>query len=289
MPGICLTGKTYLLTVSGSTSTIPPGATADKKYPLILSCHAGSFTGGSKEGQVSIADAMSEWGFAVVAIDYRVGYDNNTDPCADDTLGLNMATYRATQDGNACLRFLYNYADSFHIDTTQFFMMGNSAGADLILHMQYVTDAVAKIKIAVCLQFIGQPARYRQYVSLQLQNQRDLCHVGRLAQLEPGQFKNGSADHPVQGRTRSRVCPTLPVFTKTAPTTPTSLPGMAFTNPPSLPGNHVSITTSAWAFTQHTMMNFAPKPPILFSKPCCATSLTPVNTFTISQAGNNTL
>lgn len=134
----------------------PPGATADKKYPMILSLHAGSFTGGSKEGQISGADALTDLGFVVVAPDYRTGYNSNTkDSCADDTLGLNLATYRATQDGNACMRFLYNYADSFHIDTSNFFLMGNSAGADLALHMQYVTDAVVRLKEGYAYNQLG--------------------------------------------------------------------------------------------------------------------------------------
>ncbi len=125
----------------------PPGAnTGDKKYPMILSLHAGSFTGGSKEGQVSGADALNDLGFVVVSPDYRTGYNNNTDPCADDTLALSYATYRATQDANACMRYLYQFADGLHIDTANFFLMGNSAGADLALHMQYITDDVAKIK-----------------------------------------------------------------------------------------------------------------------------------------------
>ncbi len=133
----------------------PPGATSDKKYPMILSLHAGSFTGGSKEGQVSGADALNDMGFVVVSPDYRTGYNNNTDSCQDDTLGLNMATYRATQDGNACMRYLYQFADSLHIDTANFFLMGNSAGADLALHMEFVTDLVAKVKIPYAYRDLG--------------------------------------------------------------------------------------------------------------------------------------
>lgn len=134
----------------------PPGAnTSGKKYPMILSLHAGSFTGGSKEGQVSGADALNELGFVVVSPDYRTGYDNNTSPCADDTIGLTFATYRATQDGNACMRYLYQFADNFHIDTSNFFLMGNSAGADLALHMQYVNDAMAKANVKYVYDSLG--------------------------------------------------------------------------------------------------------------------------------------
>ncbi len=134
----------------------PPGATSDKKYPMVLSCHAGSFTGGSKEGQTSGADALAQLGFIVVAPDYRTGYnDNIKDSCADDTLGLNKATYRAAQDGNACMRYLYHYADSFHIDTSAMFLMGNSAGADLSLHMHYITDEVARPKYPYAYTELG--------------------------------------------------------------------------------------------------------------------------------------
>ncbi len=135
----------------------PPGAnTGQKSYPMVLSLHAGNFTGGSKEGQTSGADALSNQGFVVVAPDYRTGYNANTsDTCADDTLGSNKAVYRATQDGNACMRYLYHFADSFHIDTSNFFLMGNSAGADLALHMQYITDAVAKSKAKYAYDSLG--------------------------------------------------------------------------------------------------------------------------------------
>ena len=125
----------------------PRGATSNKKYPMILNCHAGSFTGGTKLGQTSNSVALADEGFIVVALDYRTGYHNtDTAACTDDTLGLNEAIYRATQDGNACMRFLHAYSDSFSIDTSNMFLMGNSAGGDLTLHMQYVTDDVAKSK-----------------------------------------------------------------------------------------------------------------------------------------------
>ncbi len=125
----------------------PRWAKSDQTFPVILSCHAGSFTGGNKSAQASGADVIADMGFVVVAPNYRTGYDDSEDDttsCGQDTLGLNEATYRATQDANACMRFLYAKADSFHIDTSQMFLMGNSAGADLALHMHYITDAVAK-------------------------------------------------------------------------------------------------------------------------------------------------
>lgn len=149
----------------------PTDGKSDKKYPVILNCHAGSFTGGKKIGQVSNSVSLADEGFIVVALDYRTGYYNtDTAACTDDTLGLNEAIYRATQDGNACMRFLYNYADSFNIDTSNMFLMGNSAGADLSLHMQYVTDDVAKSQYPYAyaleggIQSTGNPFPYKYHV-----------------------------------------------------------------------------------------------------------------------------
>lgn len=124
----------------------PTGAMSNQKFPVIISNHAGSFTGGSKIGQTPGADAMADEGFVVVAPDYRTGYPANPDSCADDTTGLNGATYRAAQDVNSCIRYLYANADKFNIDTNWIFLMGNSAGADLSLHEHFITDAVAKQK-----------------------------------------------------------------------------------------------------------------------------------------------
>src|SRR6476646_3145905 len=118
----------------------PPEATSDKKYPFIIFCHAGSFVGGSRTDVASDCDILRRQGFVCAAIDYRLGYqqDSTRTECNADTTSLMLAIYRAMQDVNASIRFLYARADSFHLDTTNIFVAGTSAGGTLTLYDTYV-------------------------------------------------------------------------------------------------------------------------------------------------------
>jgi dienelactone hydrolase len=124
----------------------PTGATSDKKYPLIVFCHAGGFEGGNRFNVSAICDRFAEEGFVSVGFDYRVGYHKgNGRNCEADTAGMNNAVYRAMQDCNACLRYLKAHADDFNIDTNNIFLGGSSAGGALALNDAYTNDSVANI------------------------------------------------------------------------------------------------------------------------------------------------
>lgn len=134
----------------------PPGASSDKKYPMILFCHAGGFEGGKKENVMAICDRFADEGFVAVALDYRVGYNKgDLNNCVSDTAGRNAAIYRATQDANSCLRFLSAHADEYNIDTSKFFLGGSSAGGDLSLTTAYVNDSIASIRFAEPYKRLG--------------------------------------------------------------------------------------------------------------------------------------
>jgi hypothetical protein len=97
-----------------------------------------------------ISDEFADYGFIVIAPDYRVGYPNSSngnDTCfvGDDSTGLQGAIYRAEQDVNACIRYVSNHAASFNIDTSRIFVGGASAGGTLTLNVAYVTDSLAAI------------------------------------------------------------------------------------------------------------------------------------------------
>ena len=146
--------KDYLLNPVDSLSFdiyYPTGATSDKKYPVYFSLHGGSFTTATKRSVTEFSDEFADYGFIVIAPDYRVGYLNSDaavdcDP-GDDSTGLEGAIYRAEQDVNACIRYVANHADSFNIDTSQIFVGGASAGGTLTLNVGYVTDSLAAIHI----------------------------------------------------------------------------------------------------------------------------------------------
>ena len=135
----------------------PPEATANKKYPLIVFCHGGGFTGGTKEDVASDADVFRMQGFAIAAIDYRVGYlrDTSKESCDADTTSLMMAIYRAMQDLNASLRFLHANGSSYHLDTTNIFVSGTSAGGTLTLFDTYINDSIAQIYYPYCYNDLG--------------------------------------------------------------------------------------------------------------------------------------
>lgn len=135
----------------------PTGAQSNKKYPMVLFCHAGGFTGGSRFNVSDICDKLADKGFIAVALDYRTGYNANKDSsvCYRDSLTLNLAIYRAAQDVNACLRFLSAHAEEYYIDTSWMFIGGSSAGAALVLYDAYLNDSTAQIFFPYALSSLG--------------------------------------------------------------------------------------------------------------------------------------
>jgi acetyl esterase/lipase len=105
--------------------------------PLVIWIHGGGFRLGDKRSirrrsvapplrptgpdgpyQIQVPDvtALTSKGYAVAAINYRLG------PSMD------MAAIAAIQDGKAAVRFLRANASTFHLDVSKFAVWGNSAG-----------------------------------------------------------------------------------------------------------------------------------------------------------------
>lgn len=134
----------------------PTNATSHKKYPLLLFCHAGGFTGGNRFNVSAICDRFADEGFISVGFEYRVGYKKgNPRNCEADTATLDNAIYRAMQDANACLRFLVAHADEYNIDTSKIFVGGSSAGATLALNSSYINDSIAQIILKKSYTLLG--------------------------------------------------------------------------------------------------------------------------------------
>lgn len=146
--------KDYLLNPVDSLSFdiyYPTGATSNKKYPVYFSLHGGSFTTATKRSVTEFSDEIADYGFIVIAPDYRVGYvgSDSLGNCTpgNDSTGLEGAIYRAQQDVNACIRYIANHADLYNIDTSAIFVGGASAGGTLTLNVGYVTDSLAAVNI----------------------------------------------------------------------------------------------------------------------------------------------
>src|SRR5215831_16744662 len=134
----------------------PTGAISDKKYPLLIFCHAGSFLAGNRFNVSAICDEFADEGFIAVGFDYRVGYNKGTDvPCSADTATMFDAHYRSVQDANSCIRFLVAHADDYHIDTSKIFLGGSSAGASLALDVSYLNDSIAQVYFLSDYQRLG--------------------------------------------------------------------------------------------------------------------------------------
>lgn len=134
----------------------PTGATSDKKYPVVLFCHAGGFTGGDKNNVSALCDMLADYGFICVAYDYRTGYiKNNVHQCTADTATLWNAVYRSMQDSKACLRYVKAKGTQYNMDTSLMFMAGSSAGASAILNSAYASDSVAKIYWSRAYNLLG--------------------------------------------------------------------------------------------------------------------------------------
>lgn len=135
----------------------PTGATSDKKYPVIMFCHAGGFSGGNRFNVSAICDAYAEQGFIAVGFDYRVGYrkGKGDSACNTDSTSLNEAIYRSMQDANAGFRFLVANANQLNVDTSWLFIAGSSAGAALSLVDAYVNDSTAAIYYPYCQPLLG--------------------------------------------------------------------------------------------------------------------------------------
>jgi lysophospholipase L1-like esterase/predicted esterase len=113
----------------------PPVSDTIKKRPLFIYIHGGGFKNGSKASSFIFlaCNGMAKRGYVSASIDYRLGINepkSNTD--------YFEAMYRAVQDAKAAVRFFRRYAEKYGIDTSQIFLMGQSAGAITALHLAYL-------------------------------------------------------------------------------------------------------------------------------------------------------
>lgn len=119
----------------------PKTASASTKFPLVVLVHGGTFLTGNKSNMQELANELSDQGFIVASIDYRLGWDIGNVDCAGDTTSSNEAVYRGIQDLNASIRFLVSNADKYFINTDWVFTGGASAGGIASLNAAYLSDA----------------------------------------------------------------------------------------------------------------------------------------------------
>ena len=94
----------------------PRGETA---VPTLIYIHGGGWVGGTKEVSVLRALPYLEMGWAVVNVEYR--------------LGRNALAPGAVEDCRCALRWIYENAEDYNIDTSRLVVSGASAGGHLSL------------------------------------------------------------------------------------------------------------------------------------------------------------
>jgi acetyl esterase/lipase len=120
----------------------PTGA-PDTSRPCVVLIHGGSFITGTKSDTLmsTFCSELALRGYIAVSLDYRLGV-NITD-ITGILKNFNQAVYRATQDSKAALRFLRANASQYHIDTSNIFCGGYSAGAVTTVHHAYMSQSEA--------------------------------------------------------------------------------------------------------------------------------------------------
>lgn len=110
---------------------------SDKELPLVVFIHGGGFYGGDKKTHTTFCTSLSQQGYVVANINYRLGFDTSA---GQKDIGIIMACYRATQDASSALRYLMHHAKDYHIDTTAVFLSGESAGGVTSLAEAYMSQ-----------------------------------------------------------------------------------------------------------------------------------------------------
>ncbi len=115
----------------------PKGDTLAKR-PVIILMHTGSFlpviinqqtTGNINDSTVvEMATRFAKRGFAVMTINYRIGWNPATTDANIATGQLLNATYRAVQDAKNAVRYLRTNATTLGIDTSRIILGGQGTG-----------------------------------------------------------------------------------------------------------------------------------------------------------------
>lgn len=115
----------------------PKGDTLAKR-PVVILMHTGSFlpviinqqtTGNINDSTVvEMATRLAKRGFAVMAINYRLGWNPATTDANVATGQLLNATYRAVQDAKNAVRYLRTNAATLGIDTSRIIIGGQGTG-----------------------------------------------------------------------------------------------------------------------------------------------------------------
>ena len=131
------TGKAVNLSVD----IYQPSLDTLSRRPLIIYCHGGNFTSGSRTSAwpVKFCQQFAKMGYVTASIDYRLGIGANGD---QDVIS---AQIRAVQDAKAAIRYFKQTAveqgNPYRIDTAQIYIAGEASGGVLALQLGYLNSS----------------------------------------------------------------------------------------------------------------------------------------------------
>lgn len=162
----------------------PINPRADKA--AVLAVFGGGFFTGERDNsyQLAIADSLTNRGFTVISIDYRLGMKDAEMVKANSSLlkATNLFQYCieiATEDCADAVAWVCKHAEELDIDPSRIILTGSSAGAITILQLDYCR--VNKLPLASALPEGWKPAALIPYSGGILCKKRDLHYDSQPA------------------------------------------------------------------------------------------------------------
>ncbi|MCS6790590.1 MAG: alpha/beta hydrolase [Bacteroidia bacterium] len=121
-----------------------PRGDAERKRPMIVFLHGGTFLGGTRNDPdvAHLARYFAQRGYVTASIEYRTGLELISQPTE---VLFTRAAIRAVHDFKAFVRFLKHTVielnNRYGIDTNRIYAGGTSAGAFAVLHAAFVSSS----------------------------------------------------------------------------------------------------------------------------------------------------
>ena len=182
-----------------------------QKRPLVVIVHGGGFLGGDEDSFSHFAIILAELGYVVASINYRLGVANGVNSL-EQFCGYEKqvfaAMYRATQDTRKAIQFLYDNANTYHIDRDNILALGHSAGAINVLNSALLDADELPYNFVAELGALPPKPPVKAYISW----------AGAIASLDmidkdentPMFFIHGTCDPLVAYDQGNLICPNLP-------------------------------------------------------------------------------
>jgi len=118
---------------------------AIKKRPLIIGVHSGGFINFCplepcyvKHSENILTPNFTPQGFVTAAVQYRLTSPFDFMPPRIKDEKLKEVQYKAVQDLREAIKYIFENADKFGVDTENVFLLGSSAGAITALHAAFL-------------------------------------------------------------------------------------------------------------------------------------------------------